>query len=199
MVCQSCLDNLVKRLLENHSELTPNHALTLATRALARYEKRTKPQRLQKLQFFSLWFRQETNFKSSIFWTFRLHRLIWIGKGYNPDYSQLCTPHGVKNCKSASTPCTSPSQCQDVNNCTCDCPAPTDPNSTYTSNTCSPTIPSCACIARTNCTGGTLPCSCSVVGRCYYTCTPPYVWNGTTCVLPSGVTTKGDGLTWIRA
>ncbi|MCJ7634984.1 hypothetical protein MUP77_21665 [Candidatus Bathyarchaeota archaeon] len=144
-----------------------------------------------------------SNLRATLFQSILRRQFTWIGKGFNPDYSQACTVSGACSCykKLDFQPCyASGVDCTKTNTCGCSCPAASDPNSSYTSNTCVSGLTNCSCdtVGTEQCLGtGACACNCTT-GLCYYTCTPPYTWNGVACVLSAvgpklWMTLKGRG------
>lgn len=152
---------------------------------------------LETLKQVTLQIVKHTNIKASIWWTFKLRRLVRIGQhigsGMNPDYTQTCdwgtcmsTDAG---CTKNLADCTKSSECIG-GNCAplgaCSCPAPLA-NSTQVSGcstSCSVTG-TCAKCTALMCVPTCVRSSCNL-GTCGYNCTPPFVWNGVSCQLPAG-------------
>jgi hypothetical protein len=133
----------------------------------------------------------DTNWKATFLWSFLKHKIIWVGKGYNPDYTRGCNfgtcTVDSSGCTKAGLPCLAPADCTGgscVVTGSCGCPSPL-PNSTQTTGcsitclstgicrvcnlellTCTPTC------GRSNC----------AAGLCSYTCDVGYHWSGVACV-----------------
>lgn len=147
---------------------------------------RTKPRRDAVRYILS------TNVRATIWRTWRfLLENFWIGRGYNPDYTQACTAgtcaaSGTCNCKSSK--CRTGFTCATTG--ACGCPAPTDPNSAQTdactascisTNTCKTDLSACSVPANCGACGVDATCA----GTCGYTCNSGFIWNGSQCV-PGG-------------
>lgn len=138
----------------------------------------------------------KTNIRASIWRTWRfLFATFWIGRGYNPDYTQACT----QGTCAATGDCVCLGKTCRADTCNfsgaCGCPAPTDPNSSQTvacttscaktskcktgGESCTSGVPS-TCYNPTGC--GVVDCT---AGTCGYTCNSGYTWNGSQCV-PGG-------------
>jgi hypothetical protein len=83
---------------------------------------------------------------------------------------------------------------------TCDCPAPTDPNSTEVLDNCACISAAIACTACSAkyfyCSTPTYTCTCQ--NTCGYSCISPYVWDGAQCVLGAARKSMlGDGSSMI--
>jgi len=138
----------------------------------------------------------QTNWRASFFWSFKHHRPLWVGKGGNSpyDYTHACGSVIIGNC-SVGMACTLATTCYTNTACqTCNCPAPTDPNSTLTLNDCTGNyISGCSCISK-KC-AGTPTCG-ACTGLCEYTCNPGYTWKNSVCVksVSYAPTISSDGL-----
>ena len=132
----------------------------------------------------------KTNWKATFFWSFRLHQLRWIGQGYNPDYTQVCTQSTCASTNTCSkwgvycttnTPCsTSTGSCGVSGSCACIAPLP---NSTQTSGctvTCTASG-SCKLCDKSFEECGTCDTNVCSAGTCGFTCDPGYTWNGSQC------------------
>jgi hypothetical protein len=187
MPCRSCLQKAYDKYRAHG--LSHETSLRMAQKLMKRVERR---ERKAKIRFFYqyvnrlLWkWTFLCNWKASIY-----HKR-WIGKGFNPDYTQNCG--GVctqTTCPNYLVACTGILECiaGGIPNCamgTCACPAAL-PNSTYVSGvcTCNHTANSCeTCFAVTSrCSVHYVVCPCA--GVCNYNCTPPFVWDGIQCSLP---------------
>jgi hypothetical protein len=198
MVCKTCVDKLAEKLIDHHrAQLDLIRAYELAEKGVIRAERRrskcpscSRTFGLKTLLLIDLkrWVFL-TNWKATFLWSFKSRRIFWVGKGYNPDYSLLCTPNGTATCSYDGETCYLV-----TNNCkTGSCPSPL-PNSTLTTNSCTASQPLCTFHHPYTCSG-----SCIGSGYCYYTCTLPYKWNGSSCAIPSTAAPRGDGLVWIVA
>jgi len=131
-----------------------------------------------------------TNWKGTFWWSFKHHSIIWIGHhlgaGSNPGYTMVCKSCIVSSgvCNYNEEYCASAVSCRSQV-CTGVCQTPSDPNSTATSNDCTCTKGGCICTSKM-CEGGTPTCTYQG-GTCGYTCTLPWVWNGSACVLGGGI------------
>lgn len=141
----------------------------------------------------------QTNWKATCYWSIQKRHYIWIGKGYNPDYTQNCAGTCTTgDCNNYASPCASAVDCQMLNpDCamgSCGCPAPLANSSQVADN--------CSCIASglqcVTCSGFFL-CSvrnytCSCGSTCGYSCNSGYVWSGVACIWagPTGVKTMKD-------
>jgi hypothetical protein len=165
MPCGSCVDKLARKLME-HFKISETEAYERARKGIERHEK-AEIRTVTKEEMKAL--------------------------GFDPDYSKSCLPSSYQTitCPDTGVRCTENVDCTEISTQSCSCPDPL-PNSTYVSNTCSFTVgttcaycnPSPTLRCRTS---GTWKCS----GLCYYNCTPPYVWNGSECVLPTVVPVGG--------
>lgn len=133
-----------------------------------------------------------TNPKATIWRTWRfLLENFWVGRGYNPDYTQACTSGtcaATGECLCKSKKCQAGFTCSTSG--ACGCPAPSDPNSSQTvactascisTNTCK--TDSSACTVNANC--GACGVNSTCAGTCGYTCNSGFVWTGALCV-PGG-------------
>jgi hypothetical protein len=124
------------------------------------------------------------NVKATILHSFLHHRLIWIGKSYNPDYTQSCTGiAGTPRCRSdPSDPCP-PAGGNCVESCTggtCGCPAPLPNSSQVASNCAINYIGLCVCRLIGACLQSGMSCPCE--NTCGYNCDLGFTWNGVQCV-----------------
>lgn len=166
----------------------------MAKKLIKRVEDRQKREHREhsRMAYFFKYLRRwvfRTNWRATFLWR------KWIGRGYNPDYTQACVGGdcaATQDCDHAGLGCTSSIYC-DVGSCgvvgNCGCPDPL-PNSSEVSGCdvacsslgtcgyCSPLFEVCFPTCRI--------AFCSV-GDCAYECTPPYVWNGVACALPRGI------------
>jgi len=113
-----------------------------------------------------------TNVKATVYWTLKLHRHIWVGKGYNPDYSLDCVEKGYCACFNYKD-----WYCRmSINVCNCDCPSPLAHSSQVAKN-CGTSIYSCGSLAE-DC-----PCDCLYcIGTCDYNCDSGHYWSGSACL-----------------
>lgn len=123
----------------------------------------------------------KTNWKATWYWSLEKRHYLWIGKGFNPDYTQVCNACTL----GGDTSCNMEYDCSVVTTCrlhTCTVPTPACPtalpNSTYISNTCVCTKSGCRCAGT--CSGAA---TCAKTGACNYNCDPGYTWNGVACVV----------------
>lgn len=99
---------------------------------------------------------------------------------FDPDYTQSCTTGGTCTCVTLKT-CDGAVDCRNTANCTCSCPDPTKPNSSYVSTTCAVGAGSgCSCSGTPIKRCQTSTCTCNCTGLCYYACDPGYRWNAVT-------------------
>jgi hypothetical protein len=130
-----------------------------------------------------------TNWKATFFWTFKLKRLAWVGKSFNPDYTQACTQSTcalVANVCNVGEYCTNATACALVVPCSktgsCGCTTPL-PHSSQLSGctiTCAVTG-GCGCVSH-GCTINTCAIVSCLTGTCGYICDGGYTWNGSQCV-----------------
>lgn len=188
------VERVEKRLQRERKDSEPMFLLEKAGEGITFYHKKQHRLRgwLYRWSFF-------TNWKATFFQSFRLKRLIWIGKGFNPDYTQVCnacTQSG--SCLPKGDECVVTADCRNTAKCVGSCPAPSDPNSSLVSNTCACSISSgCGCTAK-QCASTTWVCA-TPTGTCGYNCNPPRVWNGSQCVLSTTREDVGDGLSWFTS
>jgi len=125
---------------------------------------------------------RRTNWKATIFWTFKMRVWTWIGKGWNPDYTQSCTVGGTCTCKSGTDCSTSDPGCV-TQTCSCSCPSALA-NSTYVSDSCDPLYAgNCLCTGTPKKCASLRTCTCNCGGgACSYNCDAGYTWNGVACV-----------------
>jgi hypothetical protein len=177
----------------------------MANKLMKRVEKRQRKEKIARFResvncFLWKW-TFLCNWKATILW----HR--WIGKGFNPDYSQLCVASGSITCQNAGCATSYPNcdqPCNTINiTCACSCPSPL-PHSHYVSDNCGVTHSSCVCRVSppSNCicrfTGSACLCNAGGpgTGNCYYNCDSGFIWNGSQCVSPSRIRRLlfGEGL-----
>jgi len=202
MTCKSCVDkwtdyyrhkglsqkkavkmakNLVKRVekrLERENKpYEPMYLIEKAGEGIILIHKKVKHQnRLYQWCFLTQW-------RATIWQSFKHHMLIWIGRGNPVDYTQACNACPAGDCSPGEN-------CGVVGDCRycppTTCPAPSDPNSHAESNTCSCVgTGGCLCSSKICKASGTLICSLS--GICNYHCNTGYTWNGVACVPVAGV------------
>jgi hypothetical protein len=167
----------------------------LARKLVKRVHRREKYEHAKRLR--SVWkvtlFRGVflTNWRASFLSSFLLHRILWVGKGFNPDYFLAC----AGTCITTACPYFLIGDCPPNTNCyvyaapcpknTCGCPAPSDPHSEQVSDSCVCTSSSPACTTCHTtyyyCSSPTYTCTCK--NTCGYNCISPYSWNGSQCVL----------------
>ena len=194
------VDRVEKRLAKTKKEYEPMYLLEKAGEGVTLIRRR--PSRLTLLSYLLRQWVFRTNWRASFFWSFKLHRPLWVGMGGNSpyDYTQSCGTPTPGTCN-VGVACTIVATCTSLTACqTCPCPAPTDPNSSLTLNTCQGTYKSgCACTSK-KCAGTPVCGTCT--GMCEYSCNPPYKWNGKICAAPVVTYTPtiiGDGHSWIVA
>ena len=145
-----------------------------------------------------------TQWRATFLASFRSLSITWIGRGFNPDYTQNCSGTCTRtDCWLYAEDCGSPNQCPMTNpRCamgSCTCPAPLA-NSTQVSNGCTCAVVGTVCTA---CSGITSLCTtrnftCPCAGTCGYNCNTGYTWNGSQCVVSAARKTMiGDGSTCI--
>lgn len=126
--------------------------------------------------------------KATLFWSVRQFRLSWIGKGFNPDYTQNCAGTCIRmDCWNYAGPCGTTNDCLMSNpNCTmgtCGCPAPVA-NSSQVLDSCTCQFVGNACtvcsLITNLCTTRYYTCPCG--GICGYNCDAGYFWNGVACI-----------------
>ena len=136
-----------------------------------------------------------TQWPATLLASFKNLSVTWIGRGFNPDYTQACAGTcKTEDCPNYAGPCGGANDCQILNPpCTkvsCDCPAPLA-NSTEVSDGCACQAAGYKCttcsLITNLCTVRTYTCPC--VGTCGYNCDTGYTWNGSQCVL-GGVAAK---------
>jgi hypothetical protein len=145
-----------------------------------------------------------TQWRATIYHSFCSLQITWVGRGFNPDYTQNCAGNCVRmDCWNYVGPCGSVNDCLIVNpSCsmgTCGCPAPLA-NSTQVSNSCVCQYGGNACTACSSITNlcTTRWYSCPCAGTCGYNCNTGYTWNGSQCVLSAARKSMlGDGSSMI--
>jgi len=140
-------------------------------------EKR-KPSKV-RFQEFRRWVFQ-TNWQATFLWSFLKHKIVWIGKGFNPDYTQPCNACIVGGNCAAGDECAVPANCRVSNTCTPNCPAPL-PNSTCTPNTCACSKGGCSCVGTPKLCAGVASCA-APVGQCNCNCNTGFHWETNQCV-----------------
>jgi hypothetical protein len=204
MVCESCVQKLARKLAEHH-RIDWINALVLAEKAVERVERRgfkSRPccqKRRQKLgRIFGLPVQllSKVNIRATLLWSWRLRRLSWVLRGYNPDYTLACTLTGSVTCYGVLVHCTTDEDCLNTYSCQCQCPSPL-PHSHNVSLCTVTSVPDCPCSQTAHRCG--LVGSCSACnGTCGYDCDSGYTWNGIQCV-SAAVAKKylGDGLIFV--
>jgi hypothetical protein len=198
MVCGPCLEKYRRRYRElGFSEAEADQR---ARRLLARVARRRRYDQVRDISsrirgaLFKWCFL--TSWRATLYRSARAGRLIWIGRGFNPDYTQACTGSaGAVSCTDDA--CLDPPHNLCDRAClggSCNCPAPSDPHSHQVSSACGQ-IYSGACSCRFS--GGVYYCysylaSCACGGTCGYSCDPGYTWSGSQCV-PIGGARQGQG------
>lgn len=195
MGCKSCLEKAY--LKYRGYGFSHDEAVYMAKKLMRRVEKRRRKERIRFFyrninRFMWKWIRL-CNWKATFLWTVKNFRFIWIGKSYNPDYTQTCI-NGT--CASSALTCTKHDwECESSSECvggtcsvsgSCGCPAPSIAHSSQ-SSACSVL---CLTTGRCDIYTGTCTPTCyhtnCLLGTCGYTCDSGYVWNGVACVA-SGV------------
>jgi hypothetical protein len=134
-----------------------------------------------------------TNWKASFLWTFKLKRLAWIGKSFNPDYTQACAQStcalAVNACNvgeycTTVTACVNASPCAKTGGCGCTAPLPHSTQLSGCTVTCAVTG-TCGCASH-YCTINTCTIVSCLTGTCGYNCDGGYTWNGSQCVASGG-------------
>jgi hypothetical protein len=197
MGCPSCLEKGYRKYRAHG--LDHETALRMAKKLMKRVEKR---QRKEKIRF---WYKHVNSFlwrwtllcnwKATLLWTVKLKRLIWIGGGFNPDYTLACAgtcntttlcPGYTKACDPEAPNCDQYGPSPNCAMATCACQTPL-PHSTQISSGCTCTHTEASCIlcspATSKCTQHYVSCPCA--GTCGYNCDAGYSWNDSQCVLPS--------------
>ena len=145
-----------------------------------------------------------TQWRATFLASFRSLSIMWVGRGFNPDYTQTCwgaCTTGI--CINFGTPCGSYVECEMIDpfcpmgSCRCKDPLP---NSSQVSDSCvcgsvGSKCRTCHSI-QTICTTTTYLCTCG--GTCGYNCNTGYTWNGSQCVVASARKSMlGDGSSMI--
>ncbi len=190
MPCKSCTEKWAEYYVSKG--FTEKDARFMAHKLVLRVEKRQRKERnkllYRKARFRLFKWTFIINVKATILHSFLNHRLIWVGKSYNPDYTQNCFGTCVSNtlCDNYLMPCTTTADCRlNLTDCPmggCGCPAPL-PNSAQVVNgcTCHPNPTACqVCNALLGCTVRLKGCGC--LGTCGYNCNSGFIWNGSQCV-----------------
>jgi hypothetical protein len=205
MVCQSCVDKYVQYYMRKG--LSRGQAERMALRLVQRVEKRRRREhwdaRIYNVKMVLFKLALLTNWRATLLWSWKRRGFTWIGRHFNPDYTQNCTGTCVTtDCPNYTGDCGAENDCRVLDPpCSmgsCGCPAPLA-NSTQVSNscTCQAVGYKCtSCSVITNlCTVRTYTCPCG--GTCGYNCNTGYSWNGSQCV-PSGRKTMiGDGMSCV--
>lgn len=176
MPCKPCIEKWTEYY--QSKGFTEQKARSMARKVVKRVEKRLKMSlRIRIRNFLRRWI-FETNWRATLYW-FR-----WIGKGFNPDYTQTCICIGY--CYTGDV-CIEDGDCR---GCGKSCPDPL-PNSHFVNDNCVCgfyRIINCKCKIPRGCSEGRVDCSVSA-GSCRYDCDEGYYWNGTACV-PESVPEK---------
>lgn len=198
MPCVPCVEKMTKRYLAHG--LNPKQAKFMAEKLVRRVEKRQAQERKKygkKAQFFNNFRRWvlRTNWKATFFWSFHLHRILWIGQGINgkDDYllecSQgTCLPR-YDTCEKIGMWCDwawdcSGGSCSQTGSCGCPPPLPNSSEVTPCPETCTGYGDCQRCNLLFNfCNPACFVYPCNY-GDCGYDCIPPAVWNGVACVVP---------------
>ena len=143
-----------------------------------------------------------TQWRATFLASFRSLSIMWVGRGFNPDYTQTC----AGTCTTMACPmydesCITALHCQVTNpTCTagsCTCPAPL-PNSTQTSNSCTCQASGNKCIACYGHICIVVAYTCPCAGTCAFDCDTGYSWNGSQCVASAARKSMlGDGSSMI--
>ena len=205
-LCKSCVDKYKQKYMQRG--FSEQEAERMATKLLKRVRRRQRYEILKGIRnSFQSWLYRWcflTQWRATLYASARNLKLTWIGKGFNPDYSQACVASGSGYCTDdPASPCSSGGNLCMKAGCACSCPSPSQANSHYVSNTCNRTFSgTCICdyigeeyyCARH---GGSPACGCGS-GSCWYSCDSGYSWNGSQCVVSAARKTMiGDGSTCI--
>jgi len=144
-----------------------------------------------------------TQWRATLLASTRQLSVIWIGRGFNPDYTQNCI--GICTfdyCPNYGNDCAGSVDCQILSpTCTdmgtCDCPTPLA-NSHEVGNSCTCQASGYKCTACAYpllvCNNRTYSCPCA--GTCAFDCDTGYSWNGSQCVLITAKAPVMDGLVY---
>ena len=190
-LCKSCIEKYKQKYIAyGFDEKTAKHMSIKLLKRIRRH------QRYEILKSFRSTFRANlfrwcflTQWRATILATFKNQGLTWIGRGYNPDYTQICingTCTSTNTCTKTDLECETSSECIG-GSCTitgsCGCPAPSIPNSSLFSACSVYCVPLGKC---PNCDGFSCYHTCHhsscLLGTCGYNCNSGYVWNGSQCV-----------------
>lgn len=147
-----------------------------------------------------------TQWKATFLASVRARAVIWIGRGFNPDYTQACAGSCVTTlCPNFGSECWSSVDCRILDpSCdmgACDCPAPLA-HSTEVSNSCTCQASGYKCTTCALygsiyvCTVRNIICPCG--GTCGYNCDVGYSWNGSACVAVAVKQPIMDGLIFVE-
>jgi len=204
-LCKSCVDKYkLKYMKHGFDEAT---ATRMALKLLKRVRRRQRYEILKgiknRLQSWLFRWCFLTQWQATFLASFRTLSIMWIGRGFNPDYTQTCTGtclteycpnYGgycavIGDCAMVNPPC-------GMNTCTCKAPLA---NSHQVSNscTCQAVGTKCAvCNIYSTCTTRTFVCPCG--GTCAFDCDTGYSWNGSQCVASAARKSMlGDGSSMI--
>jgi hypothetical protein len=201
-LCKSCVEKYKQKYMQRG--FNEETARRMALKLLKRVRRRQRYEILKSIKhrFIVQLYRWTflTQWRATFLMSFKFKRVMWVGRGYNPDYTQACTGTcTTTGCPNYAEYCDESADCRILDpTCSmgsCGCPAPLA-NSSQVSNsctcqavgykctTCSPTLYSCSTI--------TFTCPCA--GTCGYDCNPGYSWNGSQCVASAAwKSILGDG------
>jgi len=180
LICRSCVFKLAKRLANNH-KIDWIDALIRAQKGIERAEHRLNNKKDKSIKRFIKNIFNKIKIKRKIIRTVteKERELLKQTLNINPDYSQPCQPETSSSfdCPAAGITCEVDTDCAELTDEACDCPAPL-PNSSYVSDDCVITITSpcqdCVPDFIATCKNtGTGYCT----GNCYYDCDAGYVWD----------------------
>lgn len=138
----------------------------------------------------------KTNWRATTYQSYLQKKYLWVGKGFNPDYTTVCTKGGSGTCQTGTCVAPEGGDCiPDSSGCSCSCPSPPIANSHYVSDTCVKGYTGCQCYYQ----GGAFRCSaivCACSGACAYSCDTGYSWNGSACVATGTNMQINIGDTW---
>lgn len=106
-----------------------------------------------------------TQWRATFWQSFKHRRLIWIGGGFNPDYTQACSACTKSGNCNVLGECGTAAQCYAYTTCNPICPDALA-NSTIVSNTCACVVGGCGCV-KGACTGTIGTCA-TPTGICGY-------------------------------
>jgi len=200
-LCKSCVDKYKQKYMQHG--FSEQEGTRMATKLLKRVRRRQRYEILKGIRnSFQNWVYRWcflTQWRATLLASSRNLSVTWVGRGFNPDYTQACTGTcSTTLCVNYAQDCGGENDCRMLNpTCnigSCACPAPLTNSSQVSSGcTCQAVGYKCQTCSEISYKCSTRNFTCPCGGTCGYNCNTGYSWNGSQCVASARKSMLGDG------